>query len=157
MNRPHRIRHRQTLSVKQTRRSADQRRSHGRTTQASIHVLFVARLRSLRDAVAYFTRLLGYTVRTVDSVASALIVLRRTPVDIVVVEEEQDVPVLLMTLHAQGRSEVLVIVIALVMTTEDAARWSTMGLFHCIPKPFDLRTYRHALAHATTEIHARRK
>ena len=98
MNRPNRIRHRQTLSVKQTRRSADQRRSHGRTTQASIHVLFVARLRSLRDAVAYFTRLLGYTVRTVDSVASALIVLRRTPVDIVVVEEEQDVPVLLMTL-----------------------------------------------------------
>lgn len=123
---------------------------------ASIQVLFVARNRGFRDTVAYFTHLLGYTAHTADSVTSALTMLRRVPVDIMVVEEEPDVPVLLSTLAALGHVNVLVIPIALVITKEDAARWRERGAFSCIPKPFDLGTYRTALLVAATEICARR-
>lgn len=156
MNRPQRTGRRRRLRAARMRDSADYAELQNRPPTAPIHVLFVARLRRFRDSVAYFTRLLGYSVRTVDSVASALTVLRRAPVDIVVVEEEQDVPLLLTTLHAQGWVDVLVIVIALVLTTEDTARWSQMGAFSCVPKPFDLRTYRSSLVQAAAEIRARR-
>ncbi len=55
-----------------------------------------------------------------------------------------------------GHVDVLVIPIAVVITQEDAARWRERGVFSCIPKPFDLGTYRTALLVAATEICARR-
>ena len=156
MNRPRRTERRRRLRDTRMRDGADHAGFQSRPPTAPIQVLFVARLRRFRDSVAYFTRLLGYSVRTADSVASALIVLRRAPVDIVVVEEEQDVLLLLTTLQTQSRVDILVIVIALVLTTEDSTRWIQMGAFSCVPKPFDLRTYRYALAHAATALRARR-
>jgi DNA-binding NtrC family response regulator len=119
------------------------------------HVLFVADLCSYRNAVAYFTRLLGYPVRAMASVEEVITMLPLAPVDIVVVEEELDVQGLLATLRTQGRSDVLVIVVALVLTPEDTARWMQQGAFHCLPKPFDLRTYRIAVEQATAELRAR--
>ncbi len=143
-------------SVIRRRREIDDAEKRYRPLLASIRVLFVAGNRGFRDTVAYFTHLLGYTAHTADSVTSALTVLRRVPVDIMVVEEEPDVPVLVTTLATLGHVDVLVIPIAVVITQEDAARWRERGAFSCIPKPFDLGTYRTALLDAATEVCARR-
>jgi len=156
MNRGARSARSRQLSVARTRRETDHAEERCRRRLASIQVLFVAGNCGFRATVAYFTHLLGYTAHTADAVTSALTVLRRVPVDIIVVEEEQDVPVLSTTLSAQGHVDVLVIPIALVITQEDIARWRERGAFSCIPKPFDLGTYRTALMVAATEMCARR-
>ncbi len=102
MNRRSRSARGRRLSVVRTRREIDDAEKRYRPLLASIQVLFVAGNRGFRDTVAYFTHLLGYTAHTADSVTSALTVLRRVPVDIMVVEEEPDVPVLVTTLATLG-------------------------------------------------------
>lgn len=126
-----------------------------RSPRASIHVLFVATPRAFRESVAYFTRLLGLTIDTVASVAAALIVLTGDSVDIVVVDDELDVLTLLTAVQQLEGREVLVIVITVAVTYAELARWERMGVFACVPKPFDLRTYRLVLERAVTTVRAR--
>lgn len=118
-------------------------------------MLFVATPRAFRESVAYFTRLLGHTIDTVASVASALRVLRRALVDIVVVDDDLDVPALLAALHQPDGQAALVIVITVAVTEAEIVHWEQAGAFTYVPKPFDLRTYRLALERAVAAVRAR--
>lgn len=140
------------------RRVADSRTA-GRTCRSPevpVHVLFVAKPRAFRESVAYFTCLLGHAISTVASVAAALTVLTRDAVDIVVVDDDLDVPALLAAVHQAGGPEVLVLVITVAVTKAEMVRWAQAGAFACVPKPFDLRAYRLALERAVAAVRTRR-
>jgi DNA-binding NtrC family response regulator len=105
--------------------------------------------------MAYFTRLLGHTIDTVASVASALTVLTRDAVDIIIVDDDLDVPALLTAVQQPGGPAVLVIVITVAVTEAEIVHWEQTGAFACVPKPFDLRAYRRALERAVAAVRAR--
>lgn len=126
-----------------------------RSAAPSVHVLLVATPRTFRESVAYFTRLLGLTSTAVASVATAVLVLNRIVVDMVVVDDALDVPTVLAAVQQPGRPAVLVIVITVAVTVPDLARWARIGVFACLPKPFDLRTYRQVVDRAVAVVRAR--
>ncbi|NOT57328.1 MAG: hypothetical protein HOP18_22220 [Deltaproteobacteria bacterium] len=123
-----------------------------RAPQAPVHVLFVATPRAFRESVAYFTRLLGLTIDTVASVAAALIVLTREIVDIVVVDDDLEVSSVLAGVQQRSGPRVLVIVLTVAVTEAEIEQWERAGVFACVPKPFDLRTYRLVLERAVAAV-----